>query len=657
MEINSMDKLTGEWKNLYNGIIKEYHTFLPNQHNPAADNITPIHLLILRATENKENPNFIELLNMAFQSKNVNINVQDGKGRTPLYLAIELENYDIANVLIDGGVDITIPNNDGISPLVLSAIQSSEDEAPEKNLLLNKLIERARPIKNERFNEHWDRLTDSVRKKIKNAGFQTIEERATAEAKKDCKAFLAKHGISNKKQFLAWSKVHHPNKGGNTWLFKLVRSCIEKLVEEEEATAAGITVENLREREAMKRETEEKEEREAAEREAREAAAREREEAERARREKKEAEAARKAAEREAREAAAREREEAEREAARKAAEREAAEREAREAERARREKKEAAAADAADAAEARAAADAERIRRDKAAEAKKVRDAAEAKTRKATTHTEKLQEIQRETAEEVGKLVAEMERLKIEMQQFRKEEQSKINGFFVSDIDMEAQKTRVLEEARRFLNTIPAEPLEEYVAVSRDVMINSILSELKNPKRNDEAIAQLIGRVFTRNKDGINTVIDKKGNTLLILTILYRLPEATLKLLDLGVTINIQNEDGLTALMLAIATTNPLNIREKGALRVITRLLENASLDVNLDSKDNNDAYDYASRLHSRIRNNRDKQLFKDKVLDKIWAKRATRARIAARRAAKGALGAVKGFFTIPDFNILGDM
>jgi hypothetical protein len=56
----------------------------------------------------------------------------------------------------------------------------------------------------------------------------------------------------------------------------------------------------------------------------------------------------------------------------------------------------------------------------------------------------------------------------------------------------------------------------------------------------------------------------------------------------------------------------------------------------VNIDDETNRDAYDYASKLLGKIKNDSDKKLFKENVLDKILAKRSYQIGVTARRAAR---------------------
>lgn len=64
-------------------------------------------------------------LNEIFDLKKINLNHQTIEGVTPLLLAISIEDFEMANFLIDYGADINIADNNGISPIHL-AVQSSD---------------------------------------------------------------------------------------------------------------------------------------------------------------------------------------------------------------------------------------------------------------------------------------------------------------------------------------------------------------------------------------------------------------------------------------------------------------------------------------------------------------------------------------------------
>ena len=52
--------------------------------------------------------------------KKLNINKKNKNGDTPLHLAVQRGDYDIIQLLLDNGADITIKNKKGISPYDLA---------------------------------------------------------------------------------------------------------------------------------------------------------------------------------------------------------------------------------------------------------------------------------------------------------------------------------------------------------------------------------------------------------------------------------------------------------------------------------------------------------------------------------------------------------
>ena len=82
------------------------------------------------------------ILELMLKSADVDLNIRDGKGKTPLFLAVEEQRRDGVQILLDRGAHPNLPDRGGISPLLLAFgrertnAASSEDSMAIISLLL-----------------------------------------------------------------------------------------------------------------------------------------------------------------------------------------------------------------------------------------------------------------------------------------------------------------------------------------------------------------------------------------------------------------------------------------------------------------------------------------------------------------------------------------
>ena len=69
---------------------------------------TPLHLSII-----SDNMNSIKILTL----KGADVNIKNNEGNTPLHIAARFGNVDTAKILLKSGADVNSKNNDGLTPL------------------------------------------------------------------------------------------------------------------------------------------------------------------------------------------------------------------------------------------------------------------------------------------------------------------------------------------------------------------------------------------------------------------------------------------------------------------------------------------------------------------------------------------------------------
>uniref|UniRef100_A0ABD2WGP0 Uncharacterized protein n=1 Tax=Trichogramma kaykai TaxID=54128 RepID=A0ABD2WGP0_9HYME len=96
----------------------------PNLSNE--DGSSPLHVVCSKYDEVK----LLEMLLDAYKDQKVHVDVQDKVGRTPLHLALALDNERAAELLLRAGADPNFPDGNGSTPLhVICSIKGNDDDS------------------------------------------------------------------------------------------------------------------------------------------------------------------------------------------------------------------------------------------------------------------------------------------------------------------------------------------------------------------------------------------------------------------------------------------------------------------------------------------------------------------------------------------------
>lgn len=190
--MNSMlplSKLTGEWKNIYDGIEKQY-TLLPNTKypkdpkNPDLEGITPLHILVTASApehtpEKETREKYLGMLDTSLSYEGVDLNVTTTKsGQTPLITAILEGNYEAVDLLIKKGASLTAHTGKHILELALNRVSkkpklkqldpSSEVQTPERLQILTRILDLTdRPTRYKFIVSNYDKLLKEAKELVK----------------------------------------------------------------------------------------------------------------------------------------------------------------------------------------------------------------------------------------------------------------------------------------------------------------------------------------------------------------------------------------------------------------------------------------------------------------------------------------------------------
>ncbi len=161
-----MDKLTGEWKNLYNGTSTRF-SYSPNVKNPQADNITALHILVAASVKkDADKEKVFSILDIALSIAGVDVNVQDKNGKTPLYWAVELGSFGAFERLLKKGASLILPEDMEYSNLLELAIDLLTTQVtPDRIQIFERLLELTEGAERiEVIKAHYDELPKEAKK-------------------------------------------------------------------------------------------------------------------------------------------------------------------------------------------------------------------------------------------------------------------------------------------------------------------------------------------------------------------------------------------------------------------------------------------------------------------------------------------------------------
>lgn len=85
--------------------------------------------------------NMNKIFNLMLKNKNLNVNIKDLEGYTPLMRAIEFENIQIVKALVKNGADLNVKNNYGYSAIELAQLSLEGKKTDENRAISKKIID------------------------------------------------------------------------------------------------------------------------------------------------------------------------------------------------------------------------------------------------------------------------------------------------------------------------------------------------------------------------------------------------------------------------------------------------------------------------------------------------------------------------------------
>lgn len=190
-----------------------------------------------------------------------------------------------------------------------------------------------------------------------------------------------------------------------------------------------------------------------------------------------------------------------------------------------------------------------------------------------------------------------------------------------------------------------PPKEVPKRIRTYEEVLVE-IQKELNELRPNETRVIEMINEVFTRDIRNINNTLDDDENTLLLILLRSKMIQASERLIQLGANVNQANSDGLTPLMIAILTVNPSNIREYGAMRILSTLLQHRDINTNIFASDGMDAYNYATSMETAITDPEQRKQFKSNVTDVLYSKRSYFTTRLLKTATRKTGNILKSFF-----------
>jgi ankyrin repeat protein len=188
-----MDKLTGEWKNLYDLVQKQY-SIRANVLNPEGTT-TALHIIVARGVPKPGEalsglPN--QWLDEILQGYGYNFDVQDENGATPLFLAAFKGNLYAVKRLLSKNVSITKKDINGFSPFYIACLMATREDSETRMEILDAFLEKINGSFNDELtdelNSKWARLPYVVKERLRKAGFRSQANTDREEREREAKA-------------------------------------------------------------------------------------------------------------------------------------------------------------------------------------------------------------------------------------------------------------------------------------------------------------------------------------------------------------------------------------------------------------------------------------------------------------------------------------
>ncbi len=170
-----MDNLTGEWKNLYDLVLKPY-SIHANALNPEKTT-TGLHIIVARSvTKPQEGKVLLDYI-LGQPIGAFNWDVQDENGATPLFIAALKGNLDAVKGILSKNASMTIKDKNGFSPFYIACLMATREATPLRLEILDAFLEKiGRSFNDEltdELNSKWTRLSPLVRQRLREAGFRS----------------------------------------------------------------------------------------------------------------------------------------------------------------------------------------------------------------------------------------------------------------------------------------------------------------------------------------------------------------------------------------------------------------------------------------------------------------------------------------------------
>ena len=185
-----MDKLTGEWKNLYDLVQKPY-SIRANVLNPEGTT-TGLHIIIARSVTKPEEAKVLLNYILGQPIGVFNWDVQDENGATPLFIAALKGSLDAVKAILSKNASMIIKDANGFSPFYIACLMATREPTSLRLEILDAFLEKiGRSFNDEltdELNSKWARLSPLVRQRLREAGFRSQANIDREEREKEAEA-------------------------------------------------------------------------------------------------------------------------------------------------------------------------------------------------------------------------------------------------------------------------------------------------------------------------------------------------------------------------------------------------------------------------------------------------------------------------------------